>query len=116
MSTPEGDELLAMIRHYVHGRIPPIHEEVTVEIVAKVIVAIVSEPRFYTSLAIVQNLQSRVTQLEFALARYAEKERRGSPAARPGAKAKKAMPVKKISKKPPLPHNVKAFKRGAQGY
>lgn len=122
MSTPEGDELLRMIRRLVEERgVHPTQRDVVTELVARTVVTVMTEPRFYTNLAIVQNLQARVTQLEFAIAQYAKQSQRGSPAARPPKpmtsrkQAAKKLPVKKISKKPPLPYNVRAFKKGAAG-
>lgn len=116
MTTTEGDELLAMIRQYVHGRVPAAHEEAIVEVVAKVVVAIMSEPRFYTQLRVVQDLRIRLAQAERAIAMYQQKTQRPTPAAPKPRKSVPKKAVKKTSKKPPLPHNVKAFKRGAAGY
>jgi hypothetical protein len=126
--TPEGDHLLSMIRQLVHGRVDPQHEEVVVEIVARVTVVIFSDPQFYSHLRLVIDLQSRIVQLERALAiatqqpRYVATQR--TPAKKSAAKKsaakrlpvkKAAKPVKKTTKKPPLPYNVKQFRRGAQG-
>src|SRR3954471_24897995 len=112
-ATPESDELLGIIRQYVHGRVGPPFEETTVEIVAQTLVMLMSEPRFYNHLRIVIDLQRRIAQLETALRHYQQKVPQPSPAARPRppkkAVAKKKMPVPKVSKKP-LPHNVKQFK------
>jgi hypothetical protein len=121
MTTPEGDDLLQVIRTYVHGRVHPSSEEVVVEIVAQVLVTMMSEPRFYNHLKVVIDLQRRVASLETAIRHYQSKAARPSPGARPPAakKAVKKMPakkaaVRKVSKKPP-PMNVKQFRRGAQG-
>jgi hypothetical protein len=121
--TPEGDELLGIIREYVNGRVPPAFEEATVEIVATTLVMMMSEPRFYNHLRVVIDLQKRIYQLETAIRRYQQKPVRPSPAARPprpatrkkAAAPKKMAAPKKATKKPPLPHNVRQFKRGAAG-
>jgi hypothetical protein len=106
MTTPEGDELLAIIRQYVHGRVPPAYEEATVEVVATTMVTLMSEPRFYNHLRVVIDLQKRVLQLETAIRRYQEK---APPRPRTAPRAAKKPP------KPPLPYNVKQFKRGVRG-
>ena len=116
--TPEGDELLDSIRQYVHGRVPPAYEEVTVEIVATTLVTMMSEPRFYNHLRVVIDLQKRILQLEAALSRYQAKMPSVPPAARPRKRPENAVkktPVKKATKKPPLPYNVRQFRKGAQG-
>jgi hypothetical protein len=118
MSTPEGDELLGIIRQYVRGRVHPSQEEVAVEVIAQILVMMMSEPRFYNHLRVVIDLQKRIRQLEVAIQHYQQKPARPSPAARPPQPkkvVKKRVPVKKVAKKPPLPHNVKAFRKGAQG-
>jgi hypothetical protein len=78
-----------------------------------------SEPRFYNHLRVVIDLQRRVAQLEMAIRRYQQKAPRPpSSAPRPRKKLSKKAPaptIKKTTKKPPLPHNVRAFKKGAQG-
>jgi hypothetical protein len=120
MTTPEGDELLGIIRQYVHGRVPPAFEETTVEIVATTLVTMMSEPHFYNHLRVVIDLQRRIVQLEASLRRYQQKAPRAPSAARPRvapkkAPAKKTAAPKKVSKKPPLPYNVRQFKKGAAG-
>ena len=69
-STPEGDQLLGVIRQLVHGRVHPAYEEATVEIVVTALVRITTEPQFYNHLRVVIDLQSQIIQLERALAGY----------------------------------------------
>jgi len=114
MTTPEGDDLLQVIRQYTRGRVHPSHEEAVVEVVAQVLVTMMSEPRFYNHLRVVIDLQRRVYALETAIRHYQTKAtppRRTAPVKKA---VKKAPAVRKVSKKPP-PQNVKQFRRGAQG-
>jgi hypothetical protein len=118
MSTPEGDDLLRMIRQFVKERgTPPSQIEMITELVARTVVTVMTEPRFYSHLLVVQNLQARVFELERVIALYGQQARQGSPAARPPSpkKAAKKLPAKKLAKKPPLPYNVRQFKKGASG-
>jgi hypothetical protein len=116
--TPEGDQLLGMIRQLVHGRVHPNQEEVVVEIVARVVVHIFSDPTFYSHLRLVIDLQSRIVQLERALAIATQQPRVGRDyeAAKKvvAKKAAKKLPVVKKTSKRAYP-NVKAFKKGATG-
>lgn len=117
MRTPESDALLAMIQQYVRGRVPPAAEDAVVEAVCHAVVAVMSEPRFYNNLQIVIDLRRQVMQAEQLIAIYQQNSRQGHPS-QPSPQARKKLPtkpVKKTNKKPPLPHNVKAFKRGAAG-
>jgi len=119
MRTPEGDELLGVIRGLVHGTVHPSQEDRTIEIVVTTLMIILSDPKYYNHLNVVIDLQSRIIQLERALAAY--QGRMANPP-RPAAKkvtAKKGVAkptVRKVAKKPPLPYNVKQFKRGASGH
>lgn len=120
MRTPESDQLLGVIRQLVHGRVHPQNEEATVEIVAQTLIVIMSDPQYYSHLRLVIDLQSRVLQLERALALYQQQmhsppvRARAAPKPRK-APAKKASGVKKVAKRPPLPYNVRQFKKGASG-
>jgi hypothetical protein len=111
-TTPEGDQLLGVIRGMVHGRVHPSQEEATVEIVARTVVVIMSDPQYYSHLRLVIDLQSRIIQLERALAAY---QGRMAPAPVKKVAAKKSPAPRKPTKKPAFGHNVKQFKRGAQG-
>jgi hypothetical protein len=113
--TPEGDQLLRMIRQLVHGRVHPSQEEIVVEIVARVVVHIFNDPNFYSHLRLVIDLQSRIVQLERALAITTQQQRVARPVKKAAKKmpVKKAAPVKKASKR--AYPNVKQFKRGAAG-
>lgn len=121
MRTPEGDQLLGVIRQLVQGRVPPAFEDATIEVVCQSLVTIMNDPQYYSHLRLVQDLQSRVFQLERALAAY-QQNMMHAPV-RPAPKARKTVPkkaaakptVKKATKKPPLPYNVRAFKKGASG-
>lgn len=119
MRTPEGDQLLEVIRSLIHGRVPPGQEETTVEIVTRTVVLIMSDPQYYSHLRLVIDLQSRIMQLERALAIVQNQQRPVMVVAKKAAVKKKAAAKKmaaprKVSKKP-LPSNVKQFRRGASG-
>jgi hypothetical protein len=117
MRTPEGDQLLGLIRGMVHGRVHPAYEEQAVEIVATTLVMIMSDPQYYNHLKVVMDLQSRVIQLERALALYQQNMPRPPVRASSAKKvvAKKAPAKPRPTKKPAFGYNVKQFKRGAAG-
>lgn len=120
MRTPEGDELLGVIRQLVHGHVHPTQEEAVVGVVAQTVVIIMSDPKYYSHLRLVIELQSRVLQLERALSLYQQQMSSPPVRARAAPKpsktpAKKVVAKKTMSKKPPRPYNVKQFKRGAKG-
>jgi hypothetical protein len=123
MRTPEGDQLLGVIRQLVHGRVPPAYEDATIEVVCQSLVTIMNDPQYYSHLRLVQDLQSRVIQLERVIALYQQQMPSPPVRARAAPKPRKAVskkppgkpPVRKTAKKPPLPYNVKAFKKGAAG-
>lgn len=114
MRTPEGDQLLGVIRQLVHGRVHPSQEEATIEVIAQTLVVIMSDPQYYSHLRLVMDLQSQVIQLERALA-AAQGRMVMVPVPVKKVVAKKAVAKPKMSKKPPRPYNVKQFKRGAAG-
>jgi len=118
--TPEGDHLLSMIRQIVHGRVPEMYEELVVEAVARTVVVIFSDPNFYGHLKLVQDLQSRIVQLERVVSLYQQ----GQVPPRvvvskvykaPAKKAAKKLPAKKATKKAPASLNVRQFRKGSQG-
>lgn len=116
--TPEGDHLLSMIRQLVHGRVHPQHEEIVVEIVARTVVVVFSDPNFYSHLRLVQDLQSRVIQLERVVALYQQGQVPTKPVK--VKKAAKRLPVKgpakkSVSKRAPASLNVRQFRKGSQG-
>jgi hypothetical protein len=119
MRTPEGDELLAVIRQLVHGHVHPAQEEAMVGVVAQTVVIIMSDPKYYSHLRLVIELQSRVLQLERVLSLYQQQMSSPPVRARAAPKPRKTVakkPAKKtVSKTPPRPYNVKQFKRGAKG-
>lgn len=117
--TPEGDHLLSVIRQIVHGRVPEMYEELVVEAVARTTVVIFSDPNLYGHLRLVQDLQSRVIQLERVVALYQQGQVPQKPVA-VKKKAAKRLPVKgpakkSVSKKAPASLNVRQFRRGVQG-
>lgn len=124
--TPEGDHLLAMIRQLVHGRVPPEHEELVVEIVARTTVVIFSDPQFYSHLRLVQDLQSRIIQLERVISLYQQGQVQARPVKvakkvykAPAKKAAKKLPTQpkpRASKKAPASLNVRQFRKGTQGH
>lgn len=121
--TPEGDQLLGVIRQLIHGRVPPAYEDPTIEVICQTLVTIMSDPQYYSHLRLVIDLQSRVIQLERALALYQQQMPSPPVRAKAASKPRKTVskkpagrpPVRKATKKPPLPHNVRAFKKGAAG-
>jgi hypothetical protein len=119
MRTPEGDQLLGVIRELIHGRVHPSQEEVTVEIVAQALVVIMSDPQYYSHLKLVIDMQSRIIQLEHALASLIQPRPPSMPTKRATATkkvvAKKAAAPRRPTKKPAHSYNVKQFKRGAAG-
>lgn len=118
MRTPEGDQLLGVIRQLVHGRVHPSQEEATVEIVAQTLIVIMNDPQYYSHLRLVIDMQSRIIQLEHALASLIQPRTVQVPVKRAAVKktvAKKAVARPRPTKKPALPYNVKQFKRGASG-
>lgn len=123
MRTPEGDQLLLVIRQLVHGRVPPEYEDATIDVICTSLVTIMSDPQYYSHLRLVIDLQSRVIQLERALALYQQQMASPPVRARAASNPRKAVskkppgkpPVRKATKKPPLPHNVRSFKKGAAG-
>lgn len=123
MRTPEGDQLLLVIRQLVRGRVPAEYEDATIDVICTSLVTIMSDPQYYSHLRLVIDLQSRVLQLERALALYQQQMAsppvRARAAAKPGKPVSKKPPgkppVRKATKKPPLPYNVRSFKKGAAG-
>jgi hypothetical protein len=119
MRTPEGDQLLGVIRDLVHGRVHPSQEEATVEIVAQTVILIMSDPQYYSHLRLVIELQSRIVQLERAIAMYQQNMVRGSssaPSTRPKKAAARKGPAKpRPTKKPSRSYNVKEFRKGLGG-
>jgi len=120
MRTPEGDELLGVIRQLVHGRVHPSQEEATVEIVAQTVILIMSDPHYYNHLRIVIDLQSRIVQLERAIAMYQQNLVPRPQGAQKRVVAKKAAarkgPAKpRPTKKPSRSYNVKEFRKGLGG-
>jgi hypothetical protein len=123
MRTPEGDDLLAVIRQLVHGHVHPAQEEAVVGIVAQTVIIIMSDPKYYTHLKLVIEMQSRIIQLERVLALYQQQMSSPPVRARAAPKPRKATAkkapakptVKKVTKKPAMPYNVKQFRRGAKG-
>jgi topoisomerase IA-like protein len=79
-----------------------------------------SDPKYYSHLRLVIDLQSRIIQLEHALASLIQpRPTMKVPTKKVAAKktvAKKAAAKPRISKTPPRPYNVKQFKRGAAGH
>jgi hypothetical protein len=112
--TPEGDQLLGVIRQLIHGRVPPAYEDPTIEVICQTLVTIMSDPQYYSHLRLVIDLQSRVIQLERALAVY-QGRMATPPVARKVTAKKAAAKPRKVTKKPALPYNVKQFKKGASG-
>jgi len=99
------------------------HEEAVVEIVARVVIHIFNDPNFYGHLRLVQDLQSRIVQLERVIALYQQGAVPTKPVKvtgkvykAPVKKAAKKLPVKKAAKKGPASLNVRQFRRGSQGH
>jgi len=104
------------------------HEEAVVEIVARVVIHIFNDPNFYGHLRLVQDLQSRIVQLERVIALYQQgavptkpvkvtgKVYKAPVKKAPVKKAAKKLPVKKAAKKGPASLNVRQFRRGSQGH
>jgi hypothetical protein len=123
------------VQAFVHGRVPPNLEQVVTELVARSVVLVMTEPKFYNHLIFVQRLQAENWQLRQALIAYQRAEQvraqrartrkasgpvkkaapRKAAAPRKTAAPKKAAPVRKTAPKKAATSNVRAFKRGASG-
>ena len=65
----EGDELLGMIRQAVRQRgVPLDQQEMLVELVGRTVILVMSEPRFYSRLTVVAQLQAENNLLRQHLA------------------------------------------------
>lgn len=114
----EGDDLLAHIRAYVRGRVPPAWEDLVVELVGRTVVLVMTTPAFYNHLTYVQELQRENAALRAALRPVQRPPmKKPTPRKTPARKApprKATAPVKKATKKA-SPSRVAAFKKGAAG-
>lgn len=111
----EGDELLAAVRqHVAELHIPLEQREAVTILVARTVVTIMSNPRFFYRLAGVQHLKQENEALRQHLM-LLQAVRQPAPRKRPAKKA----PAKKVVKKSPAVRvrssQSKAFKRGARG-
>jgi hypothetical protein len=120
--TPEGDQLLGIIRALVHGRVPPSQEAVAIEATASTLVAIMSDPKLYSHLRVVQDLQQenwslrqQILHLQRLLAAYNHPTNHSLKVSVKKAPAKKATVRKAVPRKKVPPSNVRAFKRGTSG-
>ena len=123
-ATPEGDQLLGIIRDLVHGRVPLHLEEATTEVVARTLVHIMGDPNLYNHLRVVMdlqrenwNLKQQIIHLQRIISSYGHPVRNGQGpkiAVKKAAPRKKAIVKKAVAKRPP-PSNVRAFKRGVAG-
>lgn len=104
------DELLRLIRQLVGQHVQPPHQEQFVRLVAMTVAQLMAEPRFFTQLAVVQQLQAHVARLtnENLLLKQVLSDRGQRP---PPAPRKKApAPRKRAAPK----SQAKAFQAGVR--
>ncbi len=107
----EGDALLQYIAEVVHGRVPPEHEQLVIELVARTLTMMMNTPDFVNRLLIVQQLNQEVYLLQQALMARPKRPPAKKQAAKKAVKvAVKMGPVKKAPR-----GTNKAFKKGASG-
>ena len=115
----EGDALFQHVARFVRGRVPPQHELVVIELVARTVAFVMTTPEFLNHLTVVQELREDNWNLRQALIAYQRAEQARAQRARTRkASAAKKMPAPKKApaRKSPArkPPNA-AFKRGAAG-
>jgi hypothetical protein len=116
----EGDELLAAVRqHVAELQVPLDQREAVTVLVARSVVTIMSNPRFFYRLAGVQRLQAENIALRQHIM-LLQATKAPAPRKRPAKKApaKKAAAKRVVQTKPPVrvrSSQSKAFKRGARG-
>ena len=124
--TNEGDELLWMIRQAVRQRgVPKGQEEMLTELVGRTVIMVMSEPRFYSRLTVVAQLQAENNLLRQHLAFAQATLARLAPATMRAPRkvpAKKKAGAKRVVKKSPAvkvkgstAKNRNAFKQGYRG-
>ena len=94
--TTESDELLFMVRQYVAQRIPSEQQAVVVDGIIRTLVIMMSDPRFYGHLSVVQNLAAENEMLRQHLAMTTAALARYQPVKVP---ARRTPPRKKTAKK-----------------
>ena len=114
----ESDDLLEYIAQIVRGRVPPEHERLVVELVARTLTMMMNTPDFVNRLLIVQQLTYTVQQLQQENLLLQQTLLTQLPRKRPPATKKKAVkmgPVKVVPKKKAPKGASTAFKKGAAG-
>jgi hypothetical protein len=113
----EGDELLAMIRQAVadYG-VPPSQQPFITDMVARIAVTVMTDPRFLYRLSVVLQLQEENQALRHHIAMMQ------TPTRSKAAPRKKASPKKRVVKKAPAVQvrgstkaNRQAFRQGYRG-
>jgi hypothetical protein len=116
--TTESDELLFMVRRFVKDRVEPRYEAIVTEGIVRTLVVMMSDPRFYTRLSIVSQLQMENEMLRMHLANATAALARYQPVK---VAPKKKRPAKKsTAKRRPVATNPpvavkRAFKQGYRG-
>ena len=121
--TPEGDQLLGIIQALVHGRVHPSQEQTVIEATANALVAIMSDPKLYSHLRVVMDLQQenwslrqQILHLQRLLAAYNHPTNQTVKVqVKKAAPRKRAPAPRKAAAKKVPPNNIRAFKRGATG-
>ena len=95
----QGDELLAMVREAVRAHAVPREQQSAVtELVARVAVTVMSQPRFYRNLRVVLDLQDENAVLRQQLANLSAVVYRSGMVRKP-AKPRRKVPAKKAAVK-----------------
>ena len=120
----EGDDLLALIRNAVkenRSRIPYEQTDAITEIIGRMIVLIVTDPKFFSRLAPVQRLQLENAALRQELMRLQAFVRQMATPVRKAPAKKKAAAKKPVARSPQVKvkgstaTNRRAFKQGYRG-
>lgn len=123
MRMTTGDELLALIREHVRQQVPAAHRDKITEMVANILLMVMSEQRFYSQLRVVLDLQAENSMLRNELAKAVALVNRLASARVPVpyAKPRKKAAAKKVGVKPKIQvkgstaSNRRAFKEGYRG-